>query len=267
MAANTRSCAMETARCGGICRLRAASLAVIALSMTLTIQIARSEPASPAQQTKFVDLSLLVAPEMPCTWPAPGFRSSTSINTCGSDRSRHTTAMLLMIDGNTGTQLDVPPHSVPHPDTNLPNAGPYGRVYTDKVPAWQFCGEACVIDCRDLRDGKTNGRSELVTKERIARLGATAPAARARRRGVVPQRVFGQVLPAACRQGAGICADPVEGSTPAWPDPDPDCMEYLAESQSDGAGHRQHEHGPAARSGRADAPRRPQVRHDLDRVG
>ena len=57
---------------------------------------------------------------------------------------------ILAIDGNTGTQLDVPPHSIPHPDTNLPNAGPYGRMFTDKVPAWQFGGEACVVDCRDL---------------------------------------------------------------------------------------------------------------------
>ena len=29
-------------------------------------------------------------------------------------------------------------------------------------------------------------------------------------------------------EGRRFVADPVEGKTPAWPDPDPDCMEYLA---------------------------------------
>src|SRR4029077_13117219 len=28
--------------------------------------------------------------------------------------------------------------------------------------------------------------------------------------------------------GRRYAADPVEGKSPAWPDPDPDCMEYLA---------------------------------------
>ena len=29
-------------------------------------------------------------------------------------------------------------------------------------------------------------------------------------------------------EGRRFVADPVEGKAPAWPDPDPDCMEYLA---------------------------------------
>ena len=33
--------------------------------------------------------------------------------------------------------------------------------------AWQFGGEACVIDCRDLVDTTPNGRSDLVKKERV----------------------------------------------------------------------------------------------------
>ena len=48
-----------------------------------------------------------------------------------------------------------------------------------------------------------------------------------RRRGPVPQRVQRQVLPAVPR-GPALCRRPGRGQTPAWPDPDPDCMEYLA---------------------------------------
>ena len=101
------------------------------------------------EQSRFVNLSLLVSPEYPCTWPTfPRFQLNAEerigpLSPYNSD--------IITIDGNTGTQLDVPPHSVTPPDSGFSNAGPFGRAYTDVVPAWQFGGEACVIDCRDLR--------------------------------------------------------------------------------------------------------------------
>ena len=59
---------------------------------------------------------------------------------------------VLLIDGNTGTQLDVPPHSVARPDLKREKSGPLGLAYSDKIEAWQFGGEACVVDVRDLLD-------------------------------------------------------------------------------------------------------------------
>src|SRR6516225_4066615 len=103
-----------------------------------------------------VDLSLLVASDYPCTWPTwPRFQINHyerigPLSPYNSD--------ILIIDGNTGTQLDVPPHSVSPPDSGLPNAGQFGRAFTDKIPAWQFGGEACVIDCQDLVDSASPGR-------------------------------------------------------------------------------------------------------------
>ena len=84
--------------------------------------------------------------------PATGRRGRDSdrARARGSGRSALTTADTLLIDGNTGTQLDVPPHSVTPADSGLPNAGPFGLAFTDKIAAWQFGGEACVIDCTDL---------------------------------------------------------------------------------------------------------------------
>ena len=189
--------------------------------------IAKGADSSSSAETKVVDLSLLVAPELPCTWPAAGFapfhinhyRQIGPASAYNSD--------ILAIDGNTGTQLDVPPHSIPLPDSKLPNAGPWGKMFTDKVPAWQFCGEACVIDCRDLVDSSSNGQSPLVTKERVA-------AWEKQHRPLGPGDVvlfasgytdkFYEPLPT----GRRFVAEPVEGKAPAWPDPDPDCMEYLA---------------------------------------
>jgi isatin hydrolase len=176
---------------------------------------------------RIVDLSLLVAPDYPGPWPAAGFPPFHMDQYLQIGPLSAYNSDILALDGNTGTQLDVPPHSIPHPNTNLPNAGPYGRVYTDKVPAWQFGGEACVIDCRDLLDSKVNGASALVKKERIMEWEK-------KHRPLGPGDVvlfysgytnqYFQPLPA----GRRFLAEPAEGKAPAWPDPDPVCMEYLA---------------------------------------
>src|SRR5881392_3378488 len=116
-------------------------------------------------QPRFVDLSLLVAPEYPCTWPTfPRFQINAA-ERIGPLSPYHSD--ILILDGNTGTQLDVPPHSVTPPESGLPNAGPFGRAYTDVIPAWQFGGEACVIDCRDLVDAASPGHSALIRRERV----------------------------------------------------------------------------------------------------
>ncbi len=184
----------------------------------------------PAQATaqehpRFVDLSLLVSPEYPCTWPTfPRFQLNAEerigpLSPYNSD--------IIIIDGNTGTQLDVPPHSVTPPDSGFSNAGSFGRSYTDVVPAWQFGGEACVIDCRDLVDAASPGRSPLIGKERVI---AWEKAHRPLGPGDVVLFFSGysdryyKPMPEGRRYGA----DPLEGKSPAWPGPDPDCMEYLA---------------------------------------
>src|SRR4051812_23863420 len=181
--------------------------------------------AAEKEKPRFVDLSLLVAPDYPCTWPTfPPFlinpyRRIGRLSAYNAD--------VLVIDGNTGTQLDVPPHSVTPPGSGLPNAGRFGLAYTDRIPAWQFVGEACVIDCKDLLDSAPNGRSDLIKKERVM-------AWEKRHRPLGPGDVvlfhsgysdrYYKPLP----EGRRFAADPVAGRAPAWPGPDPDCMEYLA---------------------------------------
>jgi kynurenine formamidase len=166
-----------------------------------------------------------VAPEYPCTWPTfPRFQLNAE-ERIGPLSAYHSD--ILIIDGNTGTQLDVPPHSVTPPESGLPNAGPFGRAYTDVVPAWQFVGEACIIDCRDLLEAAPPGRSALIRKDRVI---AWEKAHRPLGPGDVVlfssgySDRFYRPLP----EGRRFAADPVQGTAPAWPDPDPDCMEYLA---------------------------------------
>jgi kynurenine formamidase len=172
-----------------------------------------------------IDLSLLIAPEYPCTWPTfPPFQINhyQRIGPLGPFHND-----IVVIDGNTGTQLDVPPHSVAPPESSLPNAGPFGRTYTETIPAWQLGGEACVIDCRDLCDSAPPGHSPLIRKERVI-------AWEKEHRPLGPGDVvlfnsgFSDAYYKALPEGRRFGADPLEAKAPAWPGPDPECMEYLA---------------------------------------
>src|SRR5262245_16049303 len=197
-----------------------------ALLAALALLLASGEPAAGAEKApRFLDLSLLVPPDYPCTWPTfPPFQINhyRRIGRLGAYNSD-----VLVLDGNTGTQLDVPPHSVTPPDSGLANAGRFGLAYTDKIPAWQFAGEACVIDCKDLLDSAPNGRSDLIKRERVM-------AWEKKYRPLGPGDVvlfhsgytdkYYKPLP----EGRRFAADPVAAKAPAWPGPDPDCMEYLA---------------------------------------
>src|SRR5262249_39715382 len=124
-----------------------------------------SPRAAEPSESRFVDHSLPIAPEYPCTWPAypfPRFQI-THQRTIGRDSAYNID--VLLIDGNTGTQLDVPAHSVARPELKREKSGPLGLAYTDRIDAWQFGGEACVVDVRDLLDQAPKGVSPLVKSE------------------------------------------------------------------------------------------------------
>lgn len=180
-----------------------------------------------AEEPRFIDHSLLVAPEYPCTWPAypfPRFQL-THQRTIGPDSAYNID--VLLIDGNTGTQLDVPPHSVARPDLKREKSGPLGLAYTDKVEAWQFGGEACVVDVRDLLDQAPKGVSPLVAPSHVARFEKEHRKLR-----------FGDVVLFRSEytdhyyrpfpEGNRFVADALDGKAPGFPDPNPECMEFLA---------------------------------------
>ena len=177
--------------------------------------------------SQFVDHSLLVAPEYPCTWPTypfPRFQLNHQ-RTIGPESAYNIDS--IFIDGNTGTQLDVPPHSVTRPDLNRPKSGPLGLAYTDKIEAWQFGGEACVIDVRELLDQAPKGVSPLVTPEHVKRFEATH---RPLRFGdvVLFRSDYSDKYYRPFPEGSRFIADVVDRKAPGYPDPNPDCMEFLA---------------------------------------
>ena len=177
--------------------------------------------------SRFVDHSLLIAPEYPCTWPTypfPRFQLNHQ-RTIGPDSAYNIES--LFIDGNTGTQLDVPPHSVTRPDLKGPKSGPLGLAFTDKIEAWQFGGEACVVDVRHLLDQAPKGVSPLVTAEHIKQFEASH---RLLKPGdvVLFRSDYSDKYYRPFPEGSRFIADVVDRKAPGYPDPDPDCMEFLA---------------------------------------
>jgi kynurenine formamidase len=169
---------------------------------------------------------LLIAPEFPCTWPANPFPrfQLTHQRMIGPDSNYNVDS--LLIDGNTGTQLDVPAHSVARPELKREKSGPFGLAYTDVIEPWQFVGEACVIDVRDLLDRARNGVSPLVTTKHVERFEKQH---RAVRFGdvVLFHSGYSDKYYRALPEGSRFLADVLDHKAPGFPDPDPDCMELL----------------------------------------
>ncbi|MFN8711169.1 MAG: cyclase family protein [Planctomyces sp.] len=183
--------------------------------------------ANGAEPSKWVDHSLLIAPEYPCTWPAypfPRFQINHE-RTIGPDSVYNIDS--LLIDGNTGTQLDVPPHSVARPDLKREKSGPLGLAFTDKTEAWQFGGEACVVDVRDLLDQAPNGVSPLVMPSHVERFEKQHRPVRfgdvVLFRSDYSDKYY-QPLP----MGHRYIAEILDRTAPGYPDPGPECMEFLA---------------------------------------
>ncbi len=204
------------------------------LMLTLLLVIMNCVGSATAQSEKaeseisvFVDHSLLVAPEYPCTWPSAPFPrfQITHQRVIGPESAYNID--VLLIDGNTGTQLDVPPHSVARPELKRPKSGELGLAYTDKIEPWQFGGEACVVDVRELLDKESKGISPLVKRELVERFETKH---RQLRFGdvVLFRSDYSDKYYLPLPDGNRFIADALDRKAPGFPDPDPDCMEFLA---------------------------------------
>ena len=196
------------------------------LALAMALGQGGTARAADSGQGRFVDLSLIVAENYPCTW-ATGFPRFYMNRYIRIGPSSPYNSDLLQIDGNTGTQIDVPPHSIPRPGSGLKNAGPLGLDYTARLPAWTLVGEACVIDVTALLDQAPNGVSPLVKKEQII---AWEKKHRPLGQGdiVLLWSGYSDKYYRPMPEGRRFLALPLEKKTPAWPDPDPECMAYMA---------------------------------------
>lgn len=195
-----------------------ATLSVISLPLN-----AQDDPEKP----RFVDCSLMVAPDYPATWPTHPFPRFQLIHEQTIGPNSPFNIDILIMDGNTGTQLDVPPHSVVRPELKREKSGPFGLAFTEKIEAWQFGGEACVVDVRELLDQGPNGVSPLVLPSHVEQFEKQHR--RLKFGDVVLFRSdysdkYYRPLP----EGHRYIAEVVDRKAPGYPDPGPETMEFLA---------------------------------------
>jgi isatin hydrolase len=172
-----------------------------------------------------VDLSLLLAPKLPCTFPSsflPTFVLMRYLRHGPGPYASET----IVLDEHTGTHWDAPPHFIPPTISALPNNGQMGNTPSDQIPAWKFVGEACVVDVRELVIGPGNGVSSLILPSHVqtweqANRPLEAGDAVLFYSGYSDQ--FYRPLP----QGRRFVADPIGGTAPGYPGVDSTCMDYL----------------------------------------
>jgi kynurenine formamidase len=119
---------------------------------------------------ELIDLSHLIAEDLPAAWPAHMplqirvwnyfAEQNEGLHYVKSTIPFQTRWMTM--DEHCGTHFDAPPHFVPPSKSGLPNANKWGDMSGDKVPLQQMIGAAAILDCRALDDKADLGASPLV---------------------------------------------------------------------------------------------------------
>jgi kynurenine formamidase len=172
------------------------------------------------------DLSLLVSRDYPCVWPL-GMTPFAVVPTKTFGLSPYHRDMLV-IDEHTGTQWDAPAHFVPPPGSKSPGAGPNGLITGEKIPAWQFCGEACIIDVTKHRDDAPKGSSFLIRPEIVQEWEKSH---RPLRFGdvVLFRSDYTDRYYKKFPEGDRFTIAPLRKESPGWAAPTPETMTYLAD--------------------------------------
>ncbi|MET9834768.1 cyclase family protein [Streptomyces sp. NPDC006385] len=181
---------------------------------------------------RFIDLSLPLGRDMPCTWPGAvpfshqvwnWFAPREEASTAGGPYSTH----FIMIDEHCGTHMDGATHFIPPPDSGLPWAGPLGEESTERIALERLTGEARVVDVRALNDEDVpdgySPRIEVARLERFEELHGRFEAGQA----VLFQGGWDRhYLPGAA--GHRYMAGPLTlRDCPGWPAPTPEAMLHL----------------------------------------
>lgn len=178
-----------------------------------------------------VDLSVTVAENMPAHWGlSPAFQRWTynwfeqQKDHYGNDYFGHEGpyyGQRYVIDEHTGTQTDYPAHFVP------PSKGPLGKMTGDLYPLDRMMGPAAVIDVTDLRDKAENGKSAVITVQRIQDWEKQHGEIR-KGEVVLFRSGYSDAYYKPMPEGLRMTYMPVVAKTaPGWPAPEPAVMTYL----------------------------------------
>ncbi|MCZ2404754.1 cyclase family protein [Paenarthrobacter sp. Z7-10] len=136
-----------------------------------------SEQTKTFLDRRVVDLTLLLAEELPAAWAKHmPYQQKTfnyfvsrddQVSPLKSEIGPYQTRWLL-IDEHTGTHVDAPAHFIPEPKTGLPKASQIGTITVEQIPLAQLIGPAVVVDISKDLPGSAPGVSPIITAESLA---------------------------------------------------------------------------------------------------
>lgn len=181
----------------------------------------------PVDENTAVDLTGTVSMSHQQWWPAGQRHHQPIIVPYVKHGPGPLAADLLIVDENTGAQLDCPPHMMPPLTSGLPNAGYWGTMTCEQVPVWQFMGEVVKIDGRRILDQAPNGISPAYTVDMVRQ--TEQEIGRDVRAGDVVLYWSGYVdrYDQPGEAGRRLHIAPLEGTAPAYPAPGFDVGDYL----------------------------------------
>ena len=180
---------------------------------------------------EIVDLTVTIAENMPAHWGlSPAFQRWTynwfeqQKDHYGNDYFGHEGPYFgqrYVIDEHTGTQSDFPAHFVP------PNRGEIGKMTGEHYPLDRMMGPAVVIDVSDIRDKAENGKSAVITVQRVQDWEKQHGEIK-KGEVVLFRSGYSDAYYKPMPDGLRMTYMPVVAKTaPGWPAPEPALMTYL----------------------------------------
>lgn len=186
---------------------------------------------------RVVDLTLLLAEELPAAWAKHmPYQQKTfnyfearedQVSPLKSEIGPYQTRWLL-IDEHTGTHVDAPAHFIPEVKTGLPKAAEVGSITVEQIPLRQLMGPAVVVDISVAEDlpGSAPGVSPIITAEFLSTWeeenGRFAPG------DIVLFRTGWDRHYVRGDAGLAYSHHPlVTGTLPGWPAPDAEAMQLI----------------------------------------
>lgn len=128
-------------------------------------------------QSTIIDLSVLIAEDLPASWPTH-MPFQAKVWNWYEARPRDAQPVRSVypyqtrwwaIDEHCGTHFDAPTHFVPPPDSGLPHANEWGAMTGDRVPPERLMGPLAVVDLRYLQGKAEPGMSPRIEPDDFRR--------------------------------------------------------------------------------------------------
>jgi isatin hydrolase len=139
----------------------------------MTTDAVRGRPISPDGQHEVVDLTVLIAEDLPCSWPTHQpfqhktwnwFTARRDSATAVHDRLGPYATRWMAIDEHTGTHVDAPNHFLPPPDEGATVADP---ASVDRIELDSLMGPTAVLDVSGLEGTEPEATSPIITPQWI----------------------------------------------------------------------------------------------------